>query len=140
METITPKEAKEVENIMFEYFVQETGSEPKASMMMERMAGLLQDPGIKLIHLGNTVFMMILAAPRVAEIHTMAVNEDSSSLAKNFVTLSKFLKNMGILRAYTYTDDPRFMAVAKRTRLPFQVQEVPGKDGNTLTVYSMEYA
>lgn len=140
MQMIDEKEAQEVENIMFEYFVQETGSETEAQMMMERMAGMLQDPGVKLIHLGNTVFMMILAAPRVAEIHTMAVREDSSSLAKHFVTLSNFLKNMGILRAYTYTDDPRFMAIAKRTRLPFEVQEVPGKDGNTLTVYSMEYA
>jgi hypothetical protein len=139
MQMIDKEEAQEVESIIFDYFVQETGSETEAQLMMERLANMLQDPGIKLIHLGNTVFMMILAAPRVAEIHTMTTKEDSSSLAKNFVALSNFLKNIGVLRAYTYTDDPRFMAVAKRTRLPFQVQEVPGKNGNTLTVYSMEY-
>lgn len=139
MQMIDEKEAQEVENIIFQYFVNETGSETEAHLVMERLASMLQDPGIKLIHLGNTVFMMILAAPRIAEIHTMSLDEDSSSLAKHFVTLSNFLKNIGVLRAYTYTDDPRFMAVAKRTRLPFQVQEVPGKDGGTITVYSMEY-
>jgi len=139
MQMIDKKEAQEVENIIFQYFVNETGSETEAHLVMERLASMLQDPGIKLIHLGNTVFMMILAAPRIAEIHTMSLDEDSSSLAKHFVTLSNFLKNIGVLRAYTYTDDPRFMAVAKRTRLPFQVQEVPGKDGGTITVYSMEY-
>ena len=139
MQMIDEKEAQEVENIIFQYFVNKTGSETEAHLVMERLASMLQDPGIKLIHLGNTVFMMILAAPRIAEIHTMSLDEDSSSLAKHFVTLSNFLKNIGVLRAYTYTDDPRFMAVAKRTRLPFQVQEVPGKDGGTITVYSMEY-
>ena len=139
MQMIDKKEAQEVENIIFQYFVNKTGSETEAHLVMERLASMLQDPGIKLIHLGNTVFMMILAAPRIAEIHTMSLDEDSSSLAKHFVTLSNFLKNIGVLRAYTYTDDPRFMAVAKRTRLPFQVQEVPGKDGGTITVYSMEY-
>jgi len=139
MQMIDKKEAQEVENIIFQYFVNKTGSETEAHLVMERLASMLQDPGIKLIHLGNTVFMMILAAPRIAEIHTMSLDEDSSSLAKHFVTLSNFLKNIGVLRVYTYTDDPRFMAVAKRTRLPFQVQEVPGKDGGTITVYSMEY-
>jgi hypothetical protein len=57
--------------------------------MLRKLANFVQDPGVRLIHFGNTVFMMILVEPRVAEIHTMSVDEDSSTLAKTLCVSCK---------------------------------------------------
>ena len=107
---------------------------------MQKLAGMLQDPGVKLVHFGNTVFMFILVEPQVAEVHTMSLDEDSSALAKHFVSLANFLKNIGVKEAYTYSDDPRFAVVAKRTRLPIETRTEQSEDGKTYTIYSMRFA
>jgi hypothetical protein len=74
----------------------------------------------------------------VVEIHTMAVNEDSLALAKNFVSLSKYLKHIGVRLAYTYTDDPKFKLIAKRTKLPLKNHKLTLPDGQEVTAYYLE--
>jgi hypothetical protein len=140
MEDISPQEVEEIQRIIYQFFLKEYGSERKAEIMIGKLASFVQDPGVRLIHFGNTVFMMILVEPRVAEIHTMSVDEESSTLAKHFVSLANFLKEIGVIEAYTYSDDPRFMAVAKRTRLPIETEKMQAEDGKTYTIYRMRFA
>jgi hypothetical protein len=139
MEEINPQEVDEIQQIIYQFFLKEYGSERKAEIMLGKLASFVQDPGVRLVHFGNTVFMMILVEPRVAEIHTMSIDEDSSTLAKHFVSLAKFLQNIGVVEAYTYSEDPRFMAVAKRTRLPIETEKMQSQDGKTVTVYRMRF-
>lgn len=134
------QEVEEIQRIIYQFFLKEYGSERKAEIMLGKLASFVQDPGVRLIHFGNTVFMMILVEPRVAEIHTMSVDEESSTLAKHFVALANFLKEIGVIEAYTYSDDPRFMAVAKRTRLPIETEKMQAEDGKTYTIYRMRFA
>ena len=82
MEDISPQEVEEIQRIVYQFFLKEYGSEQKAQIMLRKLANFVQDPGVRLIHFGNTVFMMILVEPRVAEIHTMSIDQDSSTLAK----------------------------------------------------------
>jgi hypothetical protein len=140
MEDISPQEVEEIQRIIYQFFLKEYGSERKADIMLGKLASFVQDPGVRLIHFGNTVFMMILVEPRVAEIHTMSVDEESSTLAKHFVSLANFLKEIGVIEAYTYSDDPRFMAVAKRTRLPIETEKMQAEDNKTYTIYRMRFA
>lgn len=139
MDDLTPEEVQEIERIIYGYFLKEYKSERKAQIMMQKLAGMLQDPGVKLVHFGNTVFMFILVEPQVAEVHTMSLDEDSSALAKHFVSLANFLKNIGVKEAYTYSDDPRFAVVAKRTRLPIETRTEQSEDGKTYTIYSVRF-
>jgi hypothetical protein len=139
MEEISPQEVDEIQQIIYQFFLKEYGSERKAEIMLGKLASFVQDPGVRLVHFGNTVFMMILVEPRVAEIHTMSIDEDSSTLAKHFVSLAKFLQNIGVVEAYTYSDDPRFMAVAKRTRLPIETEKMQSQNGKTIIVYRMRF-
>jgi hypothetical protein len=139
MQSVTQEEAQKIQEIIYGYFQKEFGSAQKANVMMQKLAGLLQDPGVKLVQFGNTVFLIILVEPQVAEIHTMSLDEQSSTLASHFVELANFLKNIGVREAYTYSDDPRFAAVAKRTRLPIETEQMQGQDGKTYTIYRVRF-
>jgi hypothetical protein len=139
MQAVTQEEAQKIQEIIYGYFQKEFGSAQKANVMMQKLAGLLQDPGVKLVQFGNTVFLIILVEPQVAEIHTMSLDEQSSTLASHFVELANFLKNIGVREAYTYSDDPRFAAVAKRTRLPIETEQMQGQDGKTYTIYRVRF-
>lgn len=139
MEAVTQEEAQKIQEIIYGYFQKEFGSAQKANVMMQKLAGLLQDPGVKLVQFGNTVFLVILVEPQVAEIHTMSLDEQSSTLASHFVELANFLKNIGVREAYTYSDDPRFAAVAKRTRLPIETEQMQSQDGKTYTIYRVRF-
>jgi hypothetical protein len=139
MEAVTQEEAQKIQEIIYGYFQKEFGSAQKANVMMQKLAGLLQDHGVKLVQFGNTVFLVILVEPQVAEIHTMSLDEQSSTLASHFVELANFLKNIGVREAYTYSDDPRFAAVAKRTRLPIETEQMQSQDGKTYTIYRVRF-
>jgi hypothetical protein len=136
---VSSEEAQEVTDIITKYFKKTTGSDMQARIMTEKLATLVQQPAAKLIHLGNTVFLVLVKEPGVVEIHTMADSEDSAKLAKNFVKLSAILKNLGVKRAYTYTNDPKLAVVAKRTKLPFKTSKKIGEDGRSYTVYTLEF-
>jgi len=140
MEDISPQEVEEIQRIIYQFFLKEYGSKRKAEIMLGKLASFVQDPGVRLIHFGNAVFMMILVEPRVAEIHTMAIDESVSSLAKNFVLLSDFLKEIGVLEWYAYSDDPVYKTVAKKTRLPLELEQMQAEDGKTYTIYRMRFA
>jgi len=135
---IDETEQQEIMDILTRYWVKETGSEEKAQMMLQKLAGLVQQEGANLIHIGNTMFLMMVTGKGEVEIHTMTADEDSASLARAFVELSKTLKGLGVKKAYTYAEDPKFEIIAKRTRLPIKKSKKKTRDGKEATVYTLE--
>lgn len=137
---VTEDEGKEIMRIATEYFRQQTGgNEEETNRMLNGLANLVQKDGIRLVHIGNTLFLVLVKGKRIVEVHTMAVDETSSSLAQNFIALTKYLKGIGVRVAYTYADDARYEMVAKRSRLPFQKRQVTmPEDGKTYTAYYLE--
>lgn len=137
---VTEDEGKEIMRIATEYFRQQSGGdEAEANRMLNGLAALVQKDGIRMVHLGKTLFLVVVKGKGLVEIHTMTVDETPSSLAKNFVDLAKYLKNIGVRVAYTYADDTRYEMVAKRSRLPFKKQQVQSpEDGKTYTAYYLE--
>ncbi len=135
---IDEAEQQEIMDILTRYWTKETGSAEKAQMMLQKLASLLSQDGANLIHIGNTVFLMIVTGKGEVEIHTMTADEDSVSLANSFRELAKTLKGLGVKKAYTYANDPRFEVVARRTRLPIKKQKQKSRDGKDVTVYTLE--
>lgn len=133
----SPEELEEVTRICREFFLQEAASPQQAEQMLAALVDLAKEEGNKLVHLGNTVFLVMVKGEGLVEVHTMTTEEDSVSLARNFVQLAQFLQNIGVKTAYTYADDPKFALVAKRTRLPFKTMEVqyPGTEATTTAYY-----
>lgn len=138
---LDPQEQQQIVDTITRYFQQTTGSEQEANQYIAGLTNLLNtNPAAKLVHINGTVFLVLVKDKGVVEIHTMAVDGDSNRLAKNFVELSRYLQAIGVKRAYTYTDDPKFAVVARRTRLPYSTSETQGEDGKTYTVYTQEFA
>jgi hypothetical protein len=135
---IDATEQQEILDILTRYWTKQTGSEQQAQVVLQKLAGLLSQEGANLIHIGNTVFLMLITGPGEVEIHTMTADEDSVTLAKAFVELSKTLKGLGVKKAYTYANDPKFEIIAKRTRLPIKKESKKTRDGKTTTVYTLE--
>lgn len=135
---INATEQQEILDILTRYWTKQTGSEEKAQVVLQKLADLLSQQGANLIHIGNTVFLMLVTGPGEVEIHTMTTDEDSITLSKAFVELSKTLKGLGVKKAYTYSDDPKFDVIAKRTRLPIKKEQKKTRDGKTATVYTLE--
>lgn len=134
------QETREVMDIILGFFRKQTGSQMQAQSMLQKISQLITQQAAKLVHFGNTVFLVLVKEPGVVEVHTMSHDESSAALAQHFVKLTDMLKNMGVKKAYTYTDDPKLALVAKRTRLPFRTTKTRGEDGKTYTVYTLEFA
>jgi hypothetical protein len=133
------EEQQEVLQIITEYFRKEfNGDEKKVEESLGRLATMLQGEGVSLVHVGNSVFLIMVIGKGMVEVHTMAVDEDTSSLAKSFVGLADFLKSIDVKVAYTYTDKPGYEVVAKRTRLPFKTKKME-IEGKQQTVYYLEF-
>ena len=136
--SLDPQEQQEIIRIMTEYFTQEFGGDAdKAHRAVAKIAKLITHQAAKLVHLGNTVFLVLVKGKGRVEVHTMAAGEDSASLAGNFVKLAQYLKNIGVEEAYTFSDDPKFAIIAKRTRLPFKTRQEKVK-GKETTVYTVD--
>lgn len=134
---IDQAEQQEVVRIASEYFLQELGSEDAAAEAMGKLATLVQEKGAKLVHLGNVLFLVIVRGKNAVEVHTIGNEQSPRDLAKDFVDLVNYLKNIKVKVAYTYSEDNRFDRLAKMTGLPVQKKQAQ-VDGKTVNVYIME--
>lgn len=96
--------------------------EEQVGLAQGALVEMLKAPENKLVHLGNSLFLVMVKAPGQVEVHTFS-EETPQALAKNFIDLSKYLKNIGVKRATTYSDDPRFQKISEMTQLPVKVEQ-----------------
>ena len=117
------------------------GDEEQVGRALGALVEMLKAPGNKLVHLGNSLFLVMVKAPGEVEVHTFS-EETPQALARNFVDLAKYLKNINVKKAVTYSDDPRFRKIAEMTQLPVQVEQSVGMMGDEMRPvyrYVMEF-
>lgn len=128
-------EQQEIIDIATQYFMRETNNdEQKTQQMLSSLANMVQEPGVKLVHIENVLFLIIVRGQGAVEVHTMAKEAIPTDLVRAFKQLAKYLKNIGVKLAYTYTEDRRFAAIARQTRLPVKSQRMD-IDGKPMFVY-----
>jgi hypothetical protein len=134
----SPQEAQEIQRIAHDYFLQETGSEQGAEQMMRRLASAVQEPGAKLVHLGNVLFLLFVRGKGVLEFHTIGSEATAQAYAQDLVDLAKYVQNIGAKLTYTYTESRAFDRVARLTGLPI-IKTESNIDGKRVFVYAMEF-
>ena len=132
------QEAQEVMQIATDYFLQETGGDQaKADEMLRTLAGIIQEPGAKLVHLGNIVFLVMVRGKGVVEIHTMAVTLEPDEMVDALNKLLAYLKNIGVKTAMSYADNARFRRITRKTKFP--IKETKGMvNGKEMYIYIAE--
>jgi hypothetical protein len=106
-------ESQEIMRIATDYARSVTDSEEAAQGMLRTLAGILQEQGAKLVHLGNVLFLILVRGKGLVEVHTIGEEKRPRDLAQNFVKLVLYLKNIGVKVAYTYTPDAKFTKLAQ---------------------------
>jgi len=126
-----------VMKIATDYFRKAAKSEEQTQQMLGGLARILQDEGAKLVHLGNVLFLVMVRGQGVVEVHTIGEEKRPRDLAKNFLDLYKYLKNIGVKMAYTYAEDEKFKKLAKMVNLPIKEYAVD-YEGKKLNVFAVE--
>jgi hypothetical protein len=126
-----------VVKIATNYFRKAAKSEEEAQKMLGGLARILEDDGAKLVHLGNVLFLVMVRGEGVVEVHTIGEESKPRDLAKDFLDLSKYLKNIGVKTAYTYSEDEKFKKLAKMVDLPVK-QYKADVEGKKLNVFVVE--
>ena len=83
---------------------------------------LIKAGKIKLLQLGNTVFMIMPKQAGTAEFHTFTV-EKPETLVKRFKAGAKALKQMGFKTAVTYSESLAFVRMAQQSGLPVKISK-----------------
>jgi hypothetical protein len=117
------------------------GDEQLVQKSLAALVEMLKKPTNKFVHLGNTMFLVMVKNPGEVEVHTFS-EENPMGLAKNFVDLAKYLQNIGVKKATTYSEDVRFRKIAEMTELPVQIEQSTGMVGAEMRPvykYTMEF-
>jgi hypothetical protein len=129
-------ELNEVIRIATDYFRTQASSEEEVQKMLATLSETVQEPGVKLIHLGNFLFLIIVRAKALVEIHTMGNEKDARGFITALEQLASYLKNVGVKVAYTYSTDKKFLRLAKMINLKVKDYEslIDGKPYYTFMV------
>jgi hypothetical protein len=87
-----------------------------------KLASMVKNAGAKLVQINNSVFLVIPKQQGVVETH-IATQESPKGIARAYSGLAKTLKNQGVQKAYTYSDNPAFQSVAKLTGLNVKISQ-----------------
>jgi hypothetical protein len=118
-------ENEQVMDIITGYFKDVTGSKQEAQKAVAGLAAVVQDPGVKLVHLGDTVFMTIIKGKGFVEFHPLYVNRDVESLTKDLNTYVNYLKNIGVQVMFTYGGkDFPYEDIIEESEFDFEEREV----------------
>lgn len=114
------------------------GDEQSTQAFLEGLTKLAQQKGVQLVHLGNSLFLAVVKGKGLVEFHTMSASTAPKDVAKDIVALVKYLKNIGVSVAYTYSANPEYKAKIKATKLDFADKRVTTPDGEKYTAYYLD--
>ncbi len=132
-------EAQQIMDIATSYFMKEAnGDQAVAQELLGKLATMVQEEGVKLVHLNNILFLVIVRGQGAVEVHTIAADINPAEMVDGFQKLAAYLENIGVKIAYTYTKDRRFARIARQTKLP--IKEVKENiDGEETYIYIVEF-
>jgi hypothetical protein len=132
-------EEQEIIRIATAVFGREIGGDEKsAQAFLAGLAKLAQQDGMRLVHLGDSLFLVVVKGKGMVEFHTMPANENPKAIAKDVVALTRYLRNIGTKIAYTYFSNAKHKDIIDATRLRFVEKQVDAPDGEKYVAYYLE--
>lgn len=127
---ITPQEQKQVQRIVKSYIMQQTHNNvEKTNQLLGQLAQAIKTDGVKLVHLGENVYIVHVQGPNKVEIDNLSRTPATRNMAK----LIGVLSNLGAQQAVFSTRE-KLDSVLDKLNISFS--KVEGK--NKEMVYTME--
>jgi hypothetical protein len=101
---------------------QEMGGKGDVNQVLNGLAALIKKKVVQLIHIGNTVFMIMPKSGGAVEFHVFTV-ESPQELTQRFQAGAKVLKQMGFKQAFSYSESPAFVKMAQQSGLPVKINQ-----------------
>lgn len=141
---LTPASLSQIMQILQDHFFQATGDEVKTAEMINGVAEMVQQPGNKLVHFDNVLFIVSVFDKNMVQFHAMvggnlSVEEKIREMDKVFPKLLKFLKLMEVKIAYTYMDrkaEDKFIGLLDKYK--FAKEYMTDPDGKELVAFYVE--
>ena len=130
-------------SIMYDHFTNQYKDGAKAIAAINYVGEQVQQPGCKLIHLDNVVFMISVSATNMVEMHAMIGGQPTDkqkleAVDKQLGKLLPMLKEFGAKLAYTYMP-PNRAAQFRKVLEEYKFYERPAKvDGKPYITFYVE--
>jgi hypothetical protein len=131
------EELNQVMQIATNYFRSQTSSEKEVERLLQSLAAVVQQEGVKLVHLEDYLFLVVVRGKGLVEVHTIGDQNNPRSLVKNFKTLLDYLKNIDVKVVYSYSPDQKFVRIANMISPKMQQYESI-IDGKKMYVFVVE--
>lgn len=131
----SPEEVQKIAKIATEfarYYAKETGQDDEESIH-KIIGGIFESAkheSVKLIHIGDVLFMVMVRAAGVVEFHNMNVPMSVEEMAKHIKQLIEKLKSLEVKVAYTYSPEEYFTKAVMATKLDWHSKKVRVKEVN----------
>jgi predicted peroxiredoxin len=131
------QEQEQVGKIALDWYRKTSKSEAEARKALAELVNMVKEDGIKLVHLGNVLFLIFVRGKGVVEFKIIGDEKNSQTLFKDLENLAAYLKNIGVKMAYTYMVEDKFYKQAQATKL--NLKRFKAKiQGKMNTVYALE--
>jgi hypothetical protein len=105
--------------------------------VMQFLAYKIQKKEIKLLQIGNTVFLLTPKDDKTVEFHTFSI-EPISDIVLRYRAGINTAKEMGFKKAVSHSDSAAFVKIAKQTGLPVHISREKTDDGKTTYKFEVD--
>ena len=123
MAEISQQEQQEVLDIVTGFYKQRVDSEEEVNKLLQNLGAMVQQQGAKLVHINQTVFMVLVQGEGVVDFYAMYKKFNKQEQIKNLKQFVAYAKNIGIKTLITQTlPEDEYEEVLDDSGYKFQVE------------------
>jgi hypothetical protein len=123
MAEISQQEQQEVLDIVTGFYKQRVDSEEEVNKLLQNLGAMVQQQGAKLVHINQTVFMVLVQGEGVVDFYAMYDKFNKQEQIKNLKQFVAYAKNIGIKTLITQTlPEDEYEEVLDDSGYKFQVE------------------
>jgi hypothetical protein len=123
MAEISQEEQQEVLDILTGFYKQRVDSEEEVNKLLQNLGAMVQQQGAKLVHINQTVFMVLVQGEGVVDFYAMYDKFNKKEQINNLKQFIAYAKNIGIKTLITQTlPEDEYEEVLDDSGYKFQVE------------------
>lgn len=133
MAEISQEEQQEVLDIVTGFYKQRVDTEEEVNKLLQNLGAMVQQQGAKLVHINQTVFMVLVQGKGVIDFYAMYDKFNKKEQIDNLKQFVAYAKNIGVKTLITQTlPEDEYEEVLDDSGLKFEVEGA--EDVNVFTL------